>query len=68
MDHRSTMSRKRKNRAQRRARERQANGDVRPYMMILHEEQVIENIRRPVLKGRPTVKLELPDEIDLSDE
>jgi len=31
-------------------------------MMILHEERVRENAVKISLRGRPTVKLELPDE------
>jgi len=58
----------RRDRARDRARERQAKGDPRPYMMILHEENVIENSRKISLRGRPTIKLQLPDEITFPDE
>lgn len=53
----------RRDRARERARERQKT-DPRPYMMILHEEQVIENYRKiNLLRGKPVRKLLLPDEI-----
>lgn len=46
--------------AAKRARERQAAGDTRPYMVILHEEKVREVKETGTVRSKPTRTVELP--------
>lgn len=54
------MTRKPRSPAAKRARERQADGDPRPYMVILHEEKVREAKETGTVRTKPTRTVNLP--------